>query len=180
MQRKRKILFATISIVLFCLALSGQPIPFFKEKPEISSLPNDVEVDETKTKAKSAKQMTVLITAYYGPRPGQAKYFHGSFSKDVRINGAGKGTRSGKVPRIGTASANWKLLRRGTKFRILDCDIILNTKPPTPVKNIIFEVQDTGSKIKGKHIDIYVGESDTGRQNAEKIACRKHLIEIIN
>jgi 3D (Asp-Asp-Asp) domain-containing protein len=126
------------------------------------------------------KKMQVRVTAYYGPRKGQTGYAHGSYKKDVRVNGQGKEPRSGTVPNIGTAAADWRILKRGTKFRLPECDdILLGTDRKIPVRDIIFEVQDTGSGVKGRHVDLFTGFGDHGRKIAEKVGSRKMTIEVV-
>lgn len=113
--------------------------------------------------------MTVRVTAYYGPLRGQKRYALGSFKKDVRMNGAGKITRSGTAPGIGTVASDWKVLPRGTKFRIPGCPVALGAASPKQASNLIFEVQDTGGAVKGRHVDIFAGFGDYGLETAAKI-----------
>lgn len=95
------------------------------------------------------------------------------------MNGAGKETRSGTVPDIGTAAADWKVLKKGTKFRILDCDILLGRDNPIPVSDVIFRVEDTGGGVKGNHVDIFTGFGDHGCEIAVNFACRRYVIEVV-
>jgi hypothetical protein len=88
---------------------------------------------------KVVKRLWVRVTAYYGPQKGQRRYVHGSYRKDIRINGAGKETRAGTVPDIGTAAADWKVLPKGTKFRIIGCNAVLGPNGKR-VSDIIFTV----------------------------------------
>ena len=127
------------------------------------------------------QRLQVRVTAYYGPRKGQRKYAHGSYREDVRINGAGKETRAGTVPDIGTAAADWKLLPKGTKFRIVGCSAALRSENER-VSDVVFTVWDTGGAIKGKKIDVFAGFGDQGREIAENINNQKkerYLIEVV-
>jgi len=119
------------------------------------------------------------VTAYYGPKPGQTRYAHGSLRKDIRVNGAGKETRSGTVPAIGTAVADWRVLRRGVKFRIVDCDVSLGEKNLKPVSEIIFTVEDTGGGVKGHHVDIFTGFGNEGCETAVNFGSRRYVIEVV-
>ena len=133
-----------------------------------------------KAKMKVIKKVPVKVTMYYGPERGQARYVRGSYAKDVQLNGAGIETRSGTKPDIGTAAADWQVLKKGTKFRLLECDdIFLGEYHHIPARDIIFEVQDTGSAVKGRHIDLFVGKGDHGRSIAEKFGTRRMVIEVI-
>jgi peptidoglycan hydrolase-like protein with peptidoglycan-binding domain len=46
-----------------------------------------------------------LVSAYYSPLEGQDFYLHGSYSDEVKMNGAGKTTASGQPVRIGAIAA---------------------------------------------------------------------------
>jgi 3D (Asp-Asp-Asp) domain-containing protein len=179
--RKKSIV---VPIVLFCFL----GFVTTKQLVNASYCPNTKPAPPTSTfekinakNAKVIKRMNVRVTAYYGPLRGQKKYVLGSFKKDVRMNGAGKTTRSGTAPRISTAAADWRVLPPGTQFRIIGCPVQLGTNYPQPTSNLIFEVEDTGSAVKGRHIDIFTGFGDYGRETAEKINNgRKHyVIELI-
>jgi len=180
--RKRKTVFVAISIVLSCFAASDQLANASYPKPRPPVPPPESESGKTSAKVKVIKRMPVRLTAYYGPLRNQEKYVYGSYKKDVRVNGSGKITRSGKIPAVGMAAADWRVLPRGTKLRIPQCDVPLGTDFPKPASEIIFEVEDTGSAVKNRHIDIFAGFGDKGRKLAEKIndlQPKKFVIEVV-
>lgn len=174
---RKTVFIVVVSFTLICFAVSHRlaNASYEKRKPPIP--PPGTAKKEPKVKV--LKRLSFYVTAYYGPQIRQERYAHGSYRKDVRINGAGKETRSGKVPRIGFAASDWGVLRRGTQFRILDCDVLLGTDSPKPVSEIIFTVEDTGGGVKGKHVDIFTGFGDPGRKTAVNFDCRKYVIEVV-
>lgn len=128
------------------------------------------------------KRLTADITAYYGPKPGQRRYVCKSLAADIRLNGAGKETRDGSTPKIGTAAANWKILPRGTKFRVPGCGFQFGNEKSKPMNEFIFTIQDTGAAMKDTrkiHIDIFMGFGDPGRAAAEKFGRRTLAVEVI-
>lgn len=180
-MRKRKIVFLLIATVLFCFASREQLASASYEKPK-SFLPEKIDVEKESARFRVLKKVSVRLTAYYGPRTGQKKYVLGSYRKDVRMNGAGKETRSGTVPDIGTVAADWRIFPPGTKLRILDCDVALGEGSSRQVSEIIFTVEDTGGAVKNRHVDIFTGFGDHGRKMAEKIndlQKRKFVIEVV-
>lgn len=143
-----------------------------KPKPPISP-PGTIQVVE---------RMEVRVTFYYGPKKNQRRYIHGSYQREVRINGSGKETRAGTVPDIGTAAADWRVFPKGTKFRIVNCDACVGSDSPKLVSDIIFTVWDTGGGVKQKHVDIFVGFGDQGRKTAENFGRQdkeKYIIEVV-
>lgn len=127
--------------------------------------------------------LTFNVTRYYSPIPGQLKYFHGSYKKDVEINCGlytkeqlerfekeGKKVRDGIVMDDGTAG---------------DCvhaaaSSLLNSKPMTvaacpqeyPIGTRIklegigtVTCLDRGGAIKGNKIDIWAGFGSQGLRN---------------
>jgi 3D (Asp-Asp-Asp) domain-containing protein len=174
----RKIVIAVllpITVIFFGASSNLVDASYEKPKPPLS-LPGTIKHEP---QWKVVKRLNVYVTAYYGPRRGQSKYAHGSFKKDVRINGAGKETRSGKFPEIGFAAADWKVLKKGTKFRILSCNVLLGQETPKPVSDMIFTVEDTGGGVKGKHVDIFTGFGDAGCVIAAKFDCRRYAVEVV-
>ena len=163
-----------LSLTITFLAVSGKLADASYQKPKLPIPPPG-----TVKNVKVIRRMNVYVTAYYGPRLGQPKYAHGSFKKDVRINGAGKETRSGTIPTIGTAAADWSVLKKGTKFRIIGCDVPLGQENPKPLSDIIFTVEDTGGGVKGKHVDIFTGHGEHACKVASNFDCRKYMIEVV-
>jgi len=167
---RKKILCIFIGLVVSLSAEETVSAPFEKSQA-IAALSAEIKV---------IKKIRVNVTMYYGPEPGQERYVCGSYEKDVRLNGKGKETRLGKKPEIGTAAADWQIFKPGTKFRIADCDdVFLGISSQTPARDIIFEVQDTGSGVKGHHVDLFVGWGDHGRKIAENFGRRKMIIEVV-
>jgi 3D (Asp-Asp-Asp) domain-containing protein len=166
-----------VSLSLVCSAVSERLANASYENPKLPSPPAGA--IEKKQKIRVLKRMHMKVTAYYGPKPGQIRYAHGSLRKDIRVNGAGKETRSGTVPVIGTAAADWRVLRRGVKFRIIDCDVLLGEKNLKPVSGIIFTVEDTGGGVKGNHVDIFTGFGNEGCETAVNFGSRRYVIEVV-
>jgi 3D (Asp-Asp-Asp) domain-containing protein len=149
------------SIVLFLIIstfLADNPALASREKPKPPILPPGT--------IRVVERFQVRVTFYYGPRKNQRRYIHGSYRREVRINGKGEETRSGRAPDIGTAAADWKILPRGTRFRIVGCNAILGANNER-ASDIIFTVWDTGGGVKRKHVDIFAGFGDPGRKIAE-------------
>ncbi len=116
------------------------------------------------------KKMKVTATAYYGPRRNQPRYRHGTYRKEVRMNGAGKKTALGTAPRIGIVAADFSLFKPGTKLLIED---------PLDGEEKIFTVEDTGKKVTGKKIDLFVGFGMSGLEAAEKVGVRKLDVKVV-
>jgi len=103
---------------------------------------------------KPESQMVKLeVTAYYKPlpRPRQKKFVTGSYRREIRLNGSGI-TSTGKPVCVGYAAADPKFFPPGS---ILD----------VPGHGCVV-VEDTGGRIKGKRLDIFVGVGDVGREKA--------------
>jgi len=99
------------------------------------------------------KKVKGVGTGYFGPErrdyKSKAKYLAA-----IAMNGEGKETKSGTVPRIGTIAADTKFYPLGTIIFI-------------PEINLLGTVEDIGGKIKGKkHVDIFCGFG----KDAEKVA----------
>ncbi len=181
-MRKSLIVLAGLSIVLSCLVASERLAPDkFEKFQNPPSQPRTATLAAQKEKMKVIRKLKVRVTAYYGPKHNQKEYVLGSYKRDVRMNGAGKETRSGTKPRIGTAAADWRILGKGTKFRIPKCAEVLGKRKLTPTSKIIFTVEDTGSGVKGRHVDIFTGFGDHGRKLAENFNNKRsrYVIEIV-
>ncbi|HLM84212.1 MAG TPA: 3D domain-containing protein [Candidatus Bathyarchaeia archaeon] len=173
MQKKNVI---ALSIIFVFLFLTGIPADASVEKQQPPISPPGT----PKTVRVVLKRIPVIATMYYAPEKGQERYVRGSYKKDVQLNGKGEETFSGTKPDLGTAAADWQILKKGTNFRLLECDdILLGRYHHIPAQNIIFEVQDTGSGVKGRRIDLFAGRGDHGRKIAEKFGSRKMVIEVI-
>ncbi len=102
--------------------------------------------------------LTVLATAYYAPLPDQSWYVTGSYEGDISLNGTGI-TRSGKVVERGHIAADWTVLPQGTVVYV-----------PGYGKGV---VEDIGSAIKGKRIDVFMGYGEEALREAMEWGRRK-------
>lgn len=93
----------------------------------------------------------VEVTAYYKPLPKQKKFVTGSYRREIRLNGSGT-TSIGKPVRIGYAAADPRIFPFGSILEVPGHGRVV--------------VEDIGSRIKGKRLDIFVGTGDTGREKA--------------
>ena len=112
------------------------------------------------------------FTAYYGPQKNQGDYYHGSYKKDVAINGSGKQTAYGTKPRIGIIATDPRILPRGTQILMAD--------PLTGIEKV-YIAEDKGSAIKGRRIDIFAGFGREGLKRARLIQKMKRdiIVKII-
>ena len=99
------------------------------------------------------KSITVLATAYYGPLPNQNNYATGSYRGDIKLNGTGT-TKSGKEVKVGHIAADWSVLPQGTKVYV------------PGYGNAV--VEDIGSAIKGRRIDVFMGYGERGLRKATR------------
>jgi 3D (Asp-Asp-Asp) domain-containing protein len=114
---------------------------------------------ESARESKILATLEVIPSGYYTPERGQPRYADGSYERDIVRNGWGNKTSTGVKPTKGkTVAADPSLLPSGTKVR-------LRGLPGT------YEVEDRGSAIKGKKIDIYTGRGYQGLKDA--MALRK-------
>ncbi len=91
------------------------------------------------------------VTAYYKPLPKQKKFVTGSYRREIRLNGSGT-TSTGKPVRIGYAAADPRIFPFGSVLAVPGHGRVI--------------VEDMGSRIKGKRLDIFVGVGDVGREKA--------------
>ena len=105
------------------------------------------------TRLVPVKKVRGYGTGYFGPKREDYKT-KAAYLKAVRMNGAGKVTKSGTKPRIGTIAADRRFYPFGTIIFI-------------PEINFLGTVEDIGPKVKGtKHIDLFCGHG----KKAERIA----------
>lgn len=99
------------------------------------------------------KKVKLEITAYYKPlpKPRQKKFATGSYRREVLLNGLSV-TTTGKSICIGRAAADPRIFPFGSVLEVPGYGRVV--------------VEDTGGRIKGKRLDIFVGEGDTGREKA--------------
>jgi len=95
-----------------------------------------------------------VISAYYSPIPGQARYATGSYSGDIRLNGNGVHTADG------TAVAN---MTGG--FVAAPPTFPFGTKMDIDGLGM-FTVHDRGGAIKGSRLDVWMGYGDEGLNSA--------------
>ncbi|MBI5079573.1 3D domain-containing protein [Candidatus Wolfebacteria bacterium] len=111
-------------------------------------------------------QVDLEVTAYYKPlpKPKQKKFISGSYDREIKLNGSGV-TSTGEPVKIGHAAADPVVFPFGSILEV-----------PGHGKVV---VEDTGSQIKGKRLDIFVGVGDQGRKKAmswgRKIICVRVL-----
>jgi len=113
--------------------------------------------------------VTVKVTAYYGPEPGQDKYFHKTFEEECAVNGKGKITSSGTKPRIGTIATDQNVFPEGTELLAVD---------PLDGLEKIFTAEDKGRDIKGLHIDMFMGWGEEGYQRVKKMMRADNTITV--
>ncbi len=111
-------------------------------------------------------ELKMTVTAYYKPLPNQKKYVKGSYKKDVKMNGSGKKTSSGSVPEEGTLAADKLIFPEGTVFHV-----------PGFGRGT---AKDTGGKIKGRRLDLFMGEGDAGREKAVAWGNKKIKVLIVS
>jgi len=114
-----------------------------------------------------AEQRTVVkvvATAYYLPSPNQKKFYYESFKKETEINGKGK-TFSGKLLQKGMIAADLNVFPLGTVLKIPGYGIAV--------------VEDTGKAVKGKKIDLFMGDGESGLERVLEWGKREVEVEIL-
>ena len=114
---------------------------------------------------KHAQKMEATVTAYYAPHKNQKKYLSGTYEEEIRMNGNGKLTSSGKIPEIGHIAADKNVFPFGTVIFV-----------PGYGKGV---VEDTGSKIKGVRLDIFMGHGAKGLERAVGWGIKKLEIYVL-
>lgn len=152
-------LFGWVATVRAADAAAGESaVPGISEVPQTLSA-GDVYV-EKKAEPVGNKQ-TFIISAYYSPIPGQAKYVTGSYSGDKRLNGGGVHGADGTDVYPGMIAAP-KGYAFGTKMNIPGIGIVA--------------VHDRGgaivhSGVRGNsydRLDVWMGYGDAGLKRAMK------------
>jgi 3D (Asp-Asp-Asp) domain-containing protein len=126
-----------------------------------SSLAQQDVVILTKTKA---TKMTLIVTAYYKPLPGQKKYATGSYEGDIRLNGTGR-TSFGEEASEVIAAADLSVLPRGSLVSV-------------PGHKVV-KISDTGGDIKGERLDIFMGSGDEALKKALEWGRKKIKTEVL-
>jgi len=117
---------------------------FAREAEEIFPESNYTQRPEVKEEPEGYK-MKVVSTAYYKPEENQRVYAEGNYRAEVRMNGNGI-TYTETVAKIGTIAADPKVIPLGSVIYV-----------PGYGRGI---VEDIGSAIKGKRIDLFMGEGE--------------------
>ncbi len=116
------------------------------------------------------------------------KKFSKKFLKAVKMEGWGKTNKGwylgyysrkwhksktpldayGKQLVVGVMAVDKKQISKGQRIKIPTL--------PNPLNNITFTAKDTGSAIKGKHIDLYMGEGKSAEKITFTVTGKKHTI----
>jgi 3D (Asp-Asp-Asp) domain-containing protein len=113
---------------------------------------------------KPSKKVVVKCTGYYKPRRDQKVFARKNYNSEIKLNGKGQRTSSGSIPKIGTIAADPKVFPVGTKIFV-----------PGYGQGI---VEDTGSRIKGLKIDLFMGEGADGLRKATDWGRRRLAVEV--
>jgi len=113
-------------------------------------------------KGERMSSIKAVVTAYYTPEKKQGKYATGSFKGDVKLNGKGI-TFYGSRAVVGTIAADPKFLPPGTVVFVPGYGMGI--------------VQDIGSTIKGRKIDLYMGKGEEALEKA--MAWGKKVLNIV-
>ena len=112
------------------------------------------------------EEIVVVMTFYYAPDKNQSHYATGSYRGDVALNGDGKKTKSGTVPRVGTLAADPNFLRPKTVVQVPGFGPCV--------------VQDVGLDIKGRHrLDLFVGRGEKALRIAEKLGRMTMIVKVV-
>lgn len=135
--------------------ISGSPLLKFEEEQTESDKELALKMTE---QIETVRKM--VVTAYYGPLPGQRRYASGSYETDITLNGKGEITSGRKdlkkhfkeSPRIGIAAADTNVFAYGTRIFVPGYGIA--------------EVWDTGSAITQDRLDVFLGWGEEGLEKA--------------
>ncbi len=106
--------------------------------------------------------LEAVVTAYYTPEEDQDEYATGSFKGDVKLNGKGRTFYGGEAT-VGTIAADPKFLLPGTAVFVPGYGMGI--------------VQDIGSAIKGRKIDLHMGKGEEALEKA--IAWGEKVLDIV-
>ncbi len=123
---------------------------------------NEIVVTEEQEKERN-KSEKFMVTAYYAPLPNQENYVTGSYISDKILNGWGV-TYSGKKPDIGHVAADLDVFCLGTRLYVPGYGLGV--------------VEDTGGRIKGKRLDVFMGYGDEGMKKALEWGVKLIKIEV--
>lgn len=120
-------------------------------------------------RADGKNYLRVVSTAYYAPLPNQSQYAHGvgwkAYVKDMKLNGRGIATYTGKRPKVGHIAADPRVLPFGTVVRIPGYGVGV--------------VEDMGEDIKGHRIDLFMGHGEKGLLKAVSWGKKPVVIEVL-
>ncbi len=109
-------------------------------------------------------EIEVIATAYYKPLKKQSVYSTGSYEDETALNGSGV-TYSGEKATKGIIAADLRIF---------------------PLDTIVFVpeygygvVKDTGGKIRGRRIDVFVGEGKDGLRKAKTWGKKKTKVYVL-
>ena len=114
---------------------------------------------------KNGDGVAVVSTTYYGPLKGQKKYANGSYRADVRLNGKGVYTYSGKQVRVGHIAADPRVFPFGTVLEI-----------PGYGYGV---VEDIGFNVKGYRIDLFMGHGEHALAKAVRWERRRVMVKVV-
>jgi 3D (Asp-Asp-Asp) domain-containing protein len=135
--------------------ISSSPIRKFEKKQSES---DEELVFRMAGQIETVREM--VVTAYYGPLPGQRRYATGSYEGDITLNGEGVMTSGRKdlkkhfkeSPQIGIVAADTNFLAYGTRIFVPGYGLA--------------EVWDTGSAITQSRLDVFFGWGEQGLEKA--------------
>jgi 3D (Asp-Asp-Asp) domain-containing protein len=96
-------------------------------------------------------KIEVIATAYYKPLKKQSFYSTGSYESEIALNGSGI-TYSGEKATKGVIAADLRIFPLNTIVYIPEYGYGV--------------VKDIGGKIRGKRIDVFMGEGEVGLKKA--------------
>jgi 3D (Asp-Asp-Asp) domain-containing protein len=108
--------------------------------------------------------MEVMATAYYKPLPNQKRFLMGSYRAEVEMNGQGIATFVGNPPLIGSVAVDPTVIAFGTPMEIPGYGLGI--------------AEDKGRDIKGRRIDLFMGEGDEGLQKCLDWGSKRITINI--
>ena len=160
-----------VGMISFPALMSDAHLKYVASHGSHSAAPNDTSYGASHSPKKEAKKsrvgvrsMKMIVTAYYKPLPGQRKYVTGSYRQDRLLNGCGKKTALGKIPKKGTIAADTRLFRSGTVFYVPGYGW--------------GRVADRGGSIRGRHLDIFMGPGRSGLDEASRWGRRTISVSI--
>ncbi len=125
---------------------------------------SSIKKDSVKKPKTRTVKMTLIVTAYYKPLPGQKKYATGSYRGDILLNGTGR-TFFGEEASEEIAAADLTVLPKGTLIYV-------------PGHRVV-KVGDIGRDIKGERLDIFMGSGEEALGKALDWGRKKIKTEVL-